>query len=679
MTATGPMLPLTAMLLFVPCSAVLAQSDGAASDSGQRSQQRGQSTFVRMYPSAHLMERAGRIHCVYGTPFSEGEDSQDSADSFVATHAALFGVNAVDLVPGPLVSGGCDPCPAVYQPATGEWRFFVHNYRHEIAGVPVFRSVLKLLVRSEPGFPLVFASADLRPVGSFKPEPRLAAAGITAASAGSALLSASSLSAATEKPAIVSTRRVIWAGFGDIDSPPLLADESTVTVAGEPWLIVTEAANGAVLYREHLTCFVDIGGQVDAEFTPEPASEDCNSPSSEFGPLPYVLVTAGGNSAFSDESGAFTIPNPGSNPITVSASLNGQWFDIATAQGPAVMDSEEVMPPGPATLLLNEGDQDEFLRAQVNAYVYANRIRDFVVDINFAFPFTGFPNMNITVNWLEGLPGGIRCPANGAYHIPTASIHVCASGELLQNILACPGQDPIMPGPVPNSAFSSLIYHEYGHHLVQGSGSFQMQYGEGMGDVMSVVMLDAPEVFVGLNGNCMLTRNADNDCQYDPDGCAICADDATCNPVSCVSPHCCGQLLSGCVWSIRNELILTEPENYRSILSGAAINAMLLHSGFGIEPDIVVAYLEIDDDDLDITNGTPHFAEFTRGFAQHNMYTIGDLNVDGVVNSVDFLQLLSLWGSCPSPCPPFCHGDVNCSCTVDTADMLLLLQNWSPP
>jgi hypothetical protein len=56
---------------------------------------------------------------------------------------------------------------------------------------------------------------------------------------------------------------------------------------------------------------------------------------------------------------------------------------------------------------------------------------------------------------------------------------------------------------------------------------------------------------------------------------------------------------------------------------------------------------------------------------------LADLNGDGVVNVLDLLSLLALWGPCADPCPPACPGDLNGDCTIDHLDLILLLNEWS--
>jgi hypothetical protein len=155
-----------------------------------------------------------------------------------------------------------------------------------------------------------------------------------------------------------------------------------------------------------------------------------------------------------------------------------------------------------------------------------------------------------------------------------------------------------------------VIYHEYGHHLVQTGGSGQCQYGEGMGDTLAMLILDDPCTGLGFFGDCVsCLRDADNNCQYSASSCS-----------SCGGPcHSCGKLLSGCVWSVRNNLFVTEPTDYLTILSSIAVNAVMMHSGSSITSSITVDYLTLDDDNGNILDGTPHYAEINGGFTAHGL------------------------------------------------------------
>lgn len=54
----------------------------------------------------------------------------------------------------------------------------------------------------------------------------------------------------------------------------------------------------------------------------------------------------------------------------------------------------------------------------------------------------------------------------------------------------------------------------------------------------------------------------------------------------------------------------------------------------------------------------------------------GDIDGDCVVDVLDLLTMLSAWGPCSTPCPPFCTGDINGDCSVNVSDLLALLANW---
>ncbi len=51
---------------------------------------------------------------------------------------------------------------------------------------------------------------------------------------------------------------------------------------------------------------------------------------------------------------------------------------------------------------------------------------------------------------------------------------------------------------------------------------------------------------------------------------------------------------------------------------------------------------------------------------------------DGVVDVLDFLEVLGDWGPCPVPCETSCPSDVNGDCVVDVVDFLEVLANWGP-
>lgn len=227
-----------------------------------------------------------------------------------------------------------------------------------------------------------------------------------------------------------------------------------------------------------------------------------------------------------------------------------------------------------------------------------------------------------------------------------------------------------------NGAFSSIIYHEYGHHVVEMGGSGQGAYGEGMSDTLGVIILDDPCIGLGAESCSVCPRSANNECDYDPDNCS-----SECPPAP-QDAHVCGQVLSGCVWDTREALVANEVSGYQDILMSLAVNSVCLHSGTDITPQITLDWLILDDDDSCIWEGTPNSAEICTGFEAHNMWDHGchcpdcpgDLNNDGEIEAFDLALVLGAWGPCPSQGD--CCKDLDCSGGVGAGDSAIVLANW---
>ena len=91
---------------------------------------------------------------------------------------------------------------------------------------------------------------------------------------------------------------------------------------------------------------------------------------------------------------------------------------------------------------------------------------------------------------------------------------------------------------------------------------------------------------------------------------------------------------------------------------------------YGVDPDPPLsvppaAFL------VDYIDGPPE-----GGPATITVLPLGDLNGDGIVGILDFLDLLAAWGPCPEPCPPSCPADLDGDCSVGITDFLTLLANW---
>ncbi|MBU3729709.1 MAG: hypothetical protein FGM37_10770 [Phycisphaerales bacterium] len=164
-------------------------------------------------------------------------------------------------------------------------------------------------------------------------------------------------------------------------------------------------------------------------------------------------------------------------------------------------------------------------------------------------------------------------------------------------------------GSCNNTAFGTVVHHEYGHHIVASAGSGQGAYGEGFSDVVAVLVTDNPRLADGFSTCGAGIRRADNNCQYSPTDCSSCGS----------AIHSCGQLISGCVWDTRNLLEQVRPGEGLEIIRSLALDSVLLHTGTAINPDITVDFMSLDDNNATIADGTPHYDQIQAGFSAHGM------------------------------------------------------------
>lgn len=554
----------------------------AASEPDRESPEQVLAEFSQRHPKVKFHRTATRITRMYGSAFGNGDRPEATADRFRKDYAALFGVNAADLRPESHLEDKRHTQPLMYLPQTGQYKFTLVYYSQYLNGIPVFRADLRLLVRNEQDHPLVLASVGLRDLGSFW------AAKDPAASEDPSLGQAPARELIPTLLNFTEPQRIVWAGVEDMIVEPTVAyafEGDNRAVAGAPrpehWLFVADATTGDILYRESLIHETDVVGNVSGLATQGVSADFCEP--EELEAMPYARAGIGGTQAFADEFGDFVIPNDGDSPVTVESAVRGQYFVVNNFSGPDSVLLLDVTPPGPAEFTHNADNTSELVRSEVNSYIHANVIRDWTLRANPSYG--NIPNQTgfaLNVNRVDGF-----CPGNAWYGTGPFSMNFCRAG-----------------GNSPNTGWNSVVYHEYGHHLINQGGSPGGAFGEGTGDSISAIVLDDPRLAVGFFNNCnQPLRNADNNLQWPCTG----------------GGHFCGQLLSGSMWSTRNQLVNTEPADYSEILMSLMVNSVLLNNSSSISQQITIDWLTVDDDDSELENGTPHCLEIMTGFGEHNM------------------------------------------------------------
>ncbi|MEI6878033.1 MAG: hypothetical protein WCL33_03230 [Planctomycetota bacterium] len=548
---------------------------------------KGRVDFFNANPGANFFERGERITRVYGQAFSHGKSPDQSASAFIRDHADALGVRSNDLLPFGAFPDAIHSVDVYWDEATESFRFTLLGYSQVVEGIPVFRSALKLLMRNEPGFPLVLASSELRNLGAF---PATLAARPTLGSFDRAVWSSQAIRiAAIAEP--TDSQLVIFAGVDDSPSTPTLA-VSFIVERGVPgmgyskMLYVAEATTGKILFEEDQICTLDITGTVKGYATVGWVADACGN---EFpAGLPYAAVSDGTTTTYADVNGAFVVANAGTGSLTLTSNMfvGGKYFKVDDIAATESTLSQNVASGGTAAFVHNSANTSEFERAEVNAYIHANVVRDFTLAANPNYPVIAGQQGATALQINTGVAG----TCNAFYNGPSINFYSFGGG-------------------CNNTAFSTVVHHEFGHHVVASGGSGQGAYGEGMGDVMGALISESSALGVGFQSCATGIRNALNNCIFDLAGCSTCGSEI----------HACGQLISGCVWSTRYNLQVSDPATYKTLIRNWAVNAVLLHTGTTIAGDITIDYLTLDDDNGNINDGTPHFSQINDGFTLHGL------------------------------------------------------------
>jgi hypothetical protein len=567
--------------------------------------------FQAAYPGTLSLREGSQLTRLYGRTFEMGDTPVQTADRFLSVNADLFGAEAADLVPTTRLLQSGNTLPLMYDAETGTYKFTLVYHSQYRDGIPVFRSDVRTLVKNEIGYPLVWVGSSLKRLGNFQPDTMLRSAVDPAAVA----------------PGMVNftaAEQVIWAGIDDKSAPPVqavtfVADNNGSGADPQKWLYVVDAATGAVLLQESQILNTDVTGSVHGMATTLPKSAECNPEVSMV--MPYAKVAIGSTVAYANASGNFTIPNGGTSPVTVTSYMSGQYFTVNAMTGSLETLTLSVTPPGPANFMHNSADTDPTIIAQVNAYVEANRVRDWVLTQNPSYPTiatqTSFP---LNVNY------ALTC--NAYYDYSSLNFYLAGGG-------------------CANSAFSNVVHHEYGHHIVECGGAQQDQYGEGVGDSVAVCIADDPILGYGFELDCDAgIRTADNTMQYP------CTSDI----------HTCAQLLSGCVWSTRNQLHATNPVTYLATLSSLMLNSVPMHAGSGtINRAIYTDWITLDGGPTG-----PHHTEITNGFAAHNMVPMPPPQNDACANAIVACPGPTYTGNTGDATP---DGTASCGSSSSTPDV----------
>jgi hypothetical protein len=150
-------------------------------------------------------------------------------------------------------------------------------------------------------------------------------------------------------------------------------------------------------------------------------------------------------------------------------------------------------------------------------------------------------------------------------------------------------------GGCNNTAFSSVIVHEWGHGLDDRYGGISQVQGlsEGWGDILGCYLTDSPILGSGFQTAGVGIRNGNNTRLYPPPS----------------EVHQAGEVWLGFAWRLRDRLAVTLGNRPAAIALTDDIVVGSIAADATDQPGAVREVFIADDDDGNLLNGTPHYAE----------------------------------------------------------------------
>ncbi|MBK7403781.1 MAG: hypothetical protein IPJ41_03890 [Phycisphaerales bacterium] len=550
----------TTFLLATLCgsAAALAGNDRAPAP---------EQSLSRAYPGAQIYRDAGRNRILYGVRMTTAATPREAAERFLADHGDAFGAGKLDLV----------------ETWSGDVRFgkfYAFSYTQRVGGLDVDLSPGRVLVRNnlDGTWSVVYAAGLFAkaPVGGFSP---MAITGQQAV----AFIRATEQFGALPKwsdPELVAYQAEAADGFEAVRAWKF-DGENPDLINRERYTFFVDAATGSLLEARDGVQHTDVFGYVKGYRSPGTRPDEGGNPPQILPINDSQVSVSGGNSGYSDPTGFFTISHGGSSNVTISANFDtGHWSNVNDQSGTAILTASATATPGLEAYLEFNSSPSQYTTAQANAFVATGLIHNLIRDrtgwTGMDFRCTTNVNLNQTCNaYFDG-----------------SSINFFRSG-----------------GGCNNSAYSTVVAHEYGHYIVNNQGLGQGSFGEGYGDSAAEMLFDSGIIAEHFYTNGNPIRDNDNTIVTYP-----CSGEI----------HYCGQVLGGVWWHMRENFGATYGssqglDQLRQLFVDWTIATTGGSGNNSAYPGTAIEVLTLDDNDGDIYNGTPNYFDICNAFELHGI------------------------------------------------------------
>jgi hypothetical protein len=338
-----------------------------------------------------------------------------------------------------------------------------------------------------------------------------------------------------------------------------------------------DAHDGSVLRRERSIHNFDVTGTVSSFSSPGLKPDEASNPPVAQ-PMPYLKVTSSAGTAFTDDNGNFTFPGVNTALSCTFQFSGGSRANVQTQSGSNYTLTQTLQPNQANTVTMNSSPT-ALVTAQANSLRDVAHTSDYIHSINPTDTHADFsalakPNEASTCNaFFDG-----------------SSINFYQAG-----------------GSCVNTAYSTVISHEFGHwmNVLYGTGNGNDGMGEGNADVWALYIWNTPINGQDFSGPGTYVRTGLNTIQFCGDCCPACHGEV----------HTDGEVWMGAAWKVRANL---------QAVNGDALGGMIADNLFlgwmngynqtQIKSIIETQWLTLDDDDANISNGTPHYTQIDQAF-----------------------------------------------------------------
>lgn len=347
-----------------------------------------------------------------------------------------------------------------------------------------------------------------------------------------------------------------------------------------------DAVTGELLYRDN-----EVKDAADVKIVGRVYDKGYLEPTSVKG-LPYVTAKIGTATTLNANDTGLVSATAFSYPTTFAISLTGKWSNVRSAP-------HSNQTPSFSTTVTAAGKVDSFPSTgiassrHVNAYYHVNTVHDFMKKLYG----TTFTSMDYALNTNVDVTG--TCNA----------FFTAASGSSINFF-------PAGGGCTSFAEIRDVVYHEYGHGIVSKMYSGGMTNGglnEGQADVWGL----------SITGDSILARGSSIGSpssyirRYDI-GWKVYPRDLT------GEVHADGEIIAGCWYDYSRNV--GNVDTMALLFARALFNRPDGPNGTEgkVYFDMLMDALIEDDNDGDLSNGTPHFVPLVRAFAKHGIYLLQD-------------------------------------------------------